>query len=132
MQCWDKNVWLISWLTALLFMFLSIFFQDWDPSPWTVQNHLGWQQAGHHSNRDCRIKDQTCARDHPHCSVLPDWPMSLNYKVEWNANQVNSPISQSQRQSHLPSASDMTTRLPETLAQSMAGHHSPLFHRLKH
>lgn len=112
------------------FMFFS-FRQDRDPSPWTVQNRMGRQQAGHHSNRDCRIKDQP-VQDRPHCSVLPDWPMSLNYKVEWNANQVNSPISLLQRQSYLPSASDMTACLPEALAQSTAGLHSLLFHWLKH
>lgn len=36
--------------------FFFFFFPDWDPCPWAVQNHMGWQKAGHYSHRDCRIK----------------------------------------------------------------------------
>ncbi len=107
-------------------LFYFCFIPDWDPSPWTIQNRMGRKQVGHHSNRNCGIKDQP-VWDHPHYSVLPDWPTSLNYKVEWNANLVHSPISQSQRQSSLPSANDMTACFPQALAQSAAGLHS-LFH----
>lgn len=118
-MCWClakmENLWVMTWIMLWIIIkkkkiaqemqmckvvvrfnfsgvFLFLFFPDWDPCPWAIQNRMGWQKAGHYSHRDCRIKASS-VYDTPPPLPMPTWltDQPANHKQNWNANHVHTP-----------------------------------------